>query len=64
MSARTPAPSGCLLALIRTGGILALGGSIAALTTGRMSLMGIAAVGFVLQFAGWAAHGRRTGGRR
>jgi hypothetical protein len=64
VSGRTPAPQGRLLALIRTGGILALAGSIAALTTGRMALMGIAAVGFVIQFAGWAAHGRRTGDER
>ncbi|MBC9726209.1 hypothetical protein [Streptomyces sp. TRM68367] len=64
MSAPTPTPQGRVLALISLGVLIGLAGSIAALVTGDHRLMGIAAVGFAVQFAGWVANGRRNGGRR
>ncbi|NGO09301.1 hypothetical protein G5C60_17260 [Streptomyces sp. HC44] len=60
----TPTPKGWPLALVLTGVVVALSGSLAALVTGHQSLMGIAAVGFAMQFVGWVRHGRRNGGQR
>ncbi|MFJ3822902.1 hypothetical protein [Streptomyces nodosus] len=62
MSAQTPTPKGFALVLIFTGIVIALTGSTAALVTGNHSLMGIAAAGFAVQFAGWVVNGRRNGG--
>ena len=62
MKGRTPTPTGRALALISVGILIALTGSLCALATGNHRLMGIAAVGFALQFAGWKAHARRNGG--
>ncbi|MGW6911649.1 hypothetical protein [Streptomyces sp. NPDC054940] len=56
----SPPPTGRALAFIRTGAILAIAGSVAALVTGHQPLMGIAAVGFALQLAGWTANRRRN----
>ncbi|MFF3345683.1 hypothetical protein [Streptomyces sp. NPDC002779] len=58
----TQTPSGLALVLIVAGIILALTASIAALISGHRLLMAVAAVGFALQIAGWATHGRRHGG--
>ncbi|SEC64614.1 hypothetical protein [Streptomyces sp. PAN_FS17] len=62
MTAPTPAPTGRALALILTGIVITLTTSITAVATGHRQLMVVAAVGFALQLAGWAAHGRRNGG--
>ncbi|MFI7408584.1 hypothetical protein ACIBU0_07960 [Streptomyces sp. NPDC049627] len=58
MTSPTPTPTGRALALIWTGVVLAIAGSIASIATGHRSLMGIAAVGFALQVAGWMANRR------
>ena len=63
MSGRTSTPKGFALALIFTGIVIATTASLAALVSGNHRLMGIAAVGFALQFAGWTPNGRRNGGR-
>ncbi|HET8762179.1 MAG TPA: hypothetical protein VFM12_02125 [Gemmatimonadales bacterium] len=62
MSGRTPTPQGFALVLIFTGIAIATAASLAALASGNHRLMGIAAVGFALQFVGWAANGRRNRG--
>ncbi|MET7736391.1 hypothetical protein ABZT02_34260 [Streptomyces sp. NPDC005402] len=62
MTSQTPTPKG--FALVLAGVAIALTGSIAALVTGDRQLMGIAAVGFAMQFAGWVRNGRRNGGAR
>ncbi|MET9910369.1 hypothetical protein ABZZ74_26795 [Streptomyces sp. NPDC006476] len=61
MTSQTPTPKGFALVLVLTGVAIALIGSIAALVTGDRQLMGIAAVGFAMQFAGWVRNGRRNG---
>ncbi|MBA2950347.1 hypothetical protein [Streptomyces himalayensis] len=64
MTSHTPTPQGFALVLVLTGVAIALAGSIAALATANRPLMGIAAVGFAMQFAGWVLNGRRNGGAR
>jgi hypothetical protein len=64
MTSQTPTPQGFALFLVFTGVAIAVAGSVAALVTGNRPLMGIAAVGFALQFAGWVLNGRRNGGAR
>ncbi|MFF4756103.1 hypothetical protein [Streptomyces sp. NPDC001270] len=64
MSAPTPAPKGFAQVLITVGALIALTASLTALVSGHRSLMGVAAVGFALQLAGWVVNGRRNGGRR
>ncbi|UQA93111.1 hypothetical protein [Streptomyces halobius] len=64
MTSQTPTPKGLALALVLTGVAVALAGSVAALATGNRALMGIASVGFAMQFAGWVLNGRRNGGAR
>ncbi|MFP3989350.1 hypothetical protein U9R90_17995 [Streptomyces sp. E11-3] len=55
-------PQGLALALVWVGIVLAVTATASSLITGESRLMGIAAVGFFVQFAGWVRHGRRTGG--
>ncbi|QCX79111.1 hypothetical protein C9F11_27545 [Streptomyces sp. YIM 121038] len=64
MSPQPSNPTGLPLVLVLTGMVIALTSSLAALVTGNRSLMGVAAVGFALQLAGWALSGRRNGGAR
>lgn len=64
MTSPTSTPKGRILALIYVGVLIATSASIAALVTGNHRLMGIAAVGFALQTAGWVVNGRRNGGAR
>jgi hypothetical protein len=58
----TSSPRG--LVLVMLGSVIAVTGSVSTLVTGNRHLMGIAAVGFAVQFAGWVLHGRRNGGAR
>ncbi|MEU5296966.1 hypothetical protein [Streptomyces umbrinus] len=64
MTSQTPTPRSFALALVFTGVAVAPTGSTAPLTTRNRALMGIAAAGFAMQFAGWALNGRWDGGAR
>jgi hypothetical protein len=60
----TSSPRGLALVLVMLGSVIAVTGSVSTLVTGDRHLMGIAAVGFAVQFAGWVLNGRRNGGAR